>query len=122
MEGPIAAREIIRRAFPGISQPEAEELVSIGEVKSYPQGTVLCRENAFEDTFFVILEGEVEVSKTINEDEVRILNQLQQGAFFGEMGLIHNAPRVATVVTTSPVEVLEIRKSSFSRLLEQSSS
>jgi len=122
VEGPIAAREIIRRAFPGISQPEAEELVSIGEVKSYPQGTVLCRENAFEDTFFVILEGEVEVSKTINEDEVRILNQLQQGAFFGEMGLIHNAPRVATVVTTSPVEVLEIRKSSFSRLLEQSSS
>ena len=118
----VAADEIIRRAFPGISQPEAEELVSIGEVKSYPLGAILCIENAIEETFYVILRGEVEITKTINEDEVRILNQLQQGAFFGEMGLIHNAPRVATVVTTTPVEVLEIRKSSFSRLLEQSSS
>jgi len=119
---PVAADEVIRKAFPGIPKREAKELVAIGEVRSYPQGTILCRENAIEDTFFIILDGEVEISKMINEDEERFLNRLQQGAFFGEMGLIHNAPRVATVVTTMPVEVLEINKSSFERLLEQSSS
>jgi len=53
----IAADKIIRKAFPGIPQREAEELVSIGSVESYPAGKVLCRENAIEDTFFILLEG-----------------------------------------------------------------
>jgi len=118
----ISAQKIIQEAFNGIPDNEAEELVSIGEVKSYPRGTILCKENAYEDTFYVILAGEVEVSKTINEDEERILNRLQQGAFFGEMALIHNAPRVATVAATSPVRVLEINKQAFDRLMVQSTS
>ncbi|MBC8507721.1 MAG: cyclic nucleotide-binding domain-containing protein [Anaerolineales bacterium] len=118
----IAAEDIIRAAFPGIPQREAEELVAIGSVSSYPVGKVLCRENAIEETFFVILEGQVEVSKTINENEERLLKTLHQGDFFGEMGLIHNAPRGATVTTISQVEVLEINKSSFDKLLEGSSS
>ena len=118
----VAAEEIIRKAFPGIPQREAEELVAIGSVCSYPDGKVLCRENAIEDTFFVLLQGQVEVSKTINVDEERLLKTLHQGDFFGEMGLIHNAPRGATVTTTSQVEVLEIHKSSFDKLLEGSSS
>jgi len=116
------AEEIIRRAFPGIPRREAEELVAIGEVKSYPQGAVLCRENVIEDTFFILLEGEVKVSKIIKDDEERVLNRLQEGAFFGEMGLIHNAPRIATVMAATPVKVLEIHKPSFDRLLKQSSS
>lgn len=118
----IAAHEIIRRAFPGIPESEAEELVTIGEVKSYGPQEVLCKENAVEDIFFVILDGEVEVTKTINETEERFLNNLRQGDFFGEMGLIHNAPRGATVTTTRPSEVLEIHKSSFDLLLRKSSS
>ena len=117
-----AADRIIRHAFPGIPPREAEELVAIGEVKSYPQGVVLCKENAIEYTFFIILEGEVEVTKTINADAERILKHLGEGDFFGEMGLIHNAPRVATVKSTSPIKVLEIHKSAFDRLLQQSSS
>jgi len=116
------AEEIIRRAFPGIPRREAEELAAIGEVKSYPQGAVLCRENVIEDTFFILLEGEVKVSKIIKDDEERVLNRLQEGAFFGEMGLIHNAPRIATVMAATPVMVLEIHKPSFDRLLKQSSS
>jgi signal transduction histidine kinase len=118
----IAAQESIRRAFPGIPDPEVEELVSIGEVTSYAPDTVLCKENQVEDTFFVILDGEVEVTKTINDMQDRFLNHLSEGDFFGEMGLIHNAPRVATVTTTKPTQVLEIRKSTFERLLRQSSS
>lgn len=62
------------------------------------------------------------MTKTINETEERFLNNLRQGDFFGEMGLIHNAPRGATVTTTRPSEVLEIHKSSFDLLLRKSSS
>lgn len=111
---------IIQNAFPGIPKPEADEMVAIGEVHTYPVGSVLCRENADEETFYVILDGGVDVTKVINEDEERLLKQLYPGDFFGEMGLIHNAPRAATVTTSSPTKVLEIHKSSFTRLLEKS--
>lgn len=114
--------EIISRAFPGILEPEAKEMVAIGEMKSYPTDTVLCRENRVEETFYVILEGEVDVTKVINQDADRFLKKLKRGDFFGEMGLIHNAPRVATVTTVEPTKVLEIHKDAFDRLLKKSSS
>lgn len=116
------AHEIIRKAFPGIPQSEAEVMVTIGKVRNYPPGTVLCRENHVEDIFYVILNGEVEVTKRINDAEVRRLKRLGGGDFFGEMGLIHNAPRVATVTTVAPTTVLEIHKAAFEVLLKRSSS
>ncbi len=117
-----AADAIIRRAFPGIPPEEADEMVAIGEVRQYPSGVVLCRENAVEETFYVLLDGMVEVTKVINDAEVRVLKQLEAGDFFGEMGLIHNAPRVATVTALTPITVLEIHKSAFENLLRRSSS
>ncbi len=114
--------EVISSAFPGISSSEAEEMVAIGEMKSYPADTVLCRENRVEEIFYVIMEGAVEVTKVINQDADRFLKKLERGDFFGEMGLIHNAPRVATVTTVEPTQVLEIHKDAFDRLLKRSSS
>jgi signal transduction histidine kinase len=118
----ISPRQVLLRAFPGIPTDEAETMISSGKMHSYPPNTVLCREGAVESTFYIVLEGEVQVTKLINEFETRFLKQLKGGDFFGEMALIHNAPRAATVVTTSPTTVLEINKDAFSKLLEQSSS
>jgi signal transduction histidine kinase len=118
----ISPRQVLQRAFPGIPTDEAETMISSGKVHSYPPNTVLCREGAVENTFYIILEGEVQVTKLINELETRFLKHLKEGDFFGEMALIHNAPRAATVVTTVPSTILEINKDSFSKLLEQSSS
>ena len=118
----ISPRQVLQHAFPGIPTDEAETMISSGKVHSYPPNTVLCREGAVENTFYIILEGEVQVTKLINELETRFLKHLKEGDFFGEMALIHNAPRAATVVTTVPSTILEINKDSFSKLLEQSSS
>jgi signal transduction histidine kinase len=118
----ISPRQVLQRAFPGIPSEEAEAMISSGKVHSYPPNTVLCREGAIENTFYIILEGEVQVTKLINELETRFLKHLKEGDFFGEMALIHNAPRAATVVTTAPSTILEIHKEAFSILLEQSSS
>ena len=117
-----APSKVIPRAFPGIKPAEVEELISNCQVKSYPDGTVLCRENASEQTFYMILEGEVQVTKLINSRENRLLKTLSPGDFFGEMALIHNAPRAATVTATTPVVVLELDKKAFDRVLERSTS
>lgn len=117
-----APSRVIPRAFPGIKPGEVEELIANCQVKAYPSGTTLCRENEVEHVFYMILEGEVKVTKLVNAAEIRLLKTLSAGDFFGEMAIIHNAPRAATVTTTSPVVVLELDKKSFDRVLEKSSS
>jgi signal transduction histidine kinase len=113
---------IIPQAFPGIKPQEVEELTINSKVKNYSPGTVLCREDQIEHVFYMILEGEVEVTKVINNSEKRLLKTLQPGDFFGEMGLIHNAPRAATVTAKSDVIVLELDKEAFDTVLHRSSS
>jgi signal transduction histidine kinase len=117
-----SVQSIIQRAFPGIQSREADEMAMSGEVKSYPEDWVLCHENALEEIFYIILEGEVQVTKVINEAKVRVLKTLYPGDFFGEMALIHEAPRTATVTSISPTRVLEISRGVFDRILHQNSS
>ena len=117
-----APSRIVPRAFPGIKPEEIEELISNSQVHSYEPGAVLCRENAIEDRFYMILEGEAQVTKTINNTEERLLTTLAPGDFFGEMALIHNAPRAATVTATSPLTTLELDKAAFDRVIHKSSS
>jgi signal transduction histidine kinase len=117
-----APSKIIPRAFPGIKPNEIEELIAYSKVRAYPPGSILCRENATEDRFYMILEGDVEVTKIINNDETRLLKTLGPGDFFGEMALIHNAPRAATVTAKSALTTLELDKAAFERVLHSSSS
>ncbi len=117
-----APSRIIPRAFPGITPDEVQELISHSQVHSYPAGTVVCREDEIENTFYMILEGEVAVTKSINSTEARLLQTLSPGDFFGEMALIHNAPRAATVTAKTAIVALELDKESFDTVLKRSSS
>lgn len=117
-----APSKIIPRAFPGIKPEEVQELVENSRANSYPAGAVLCKEDALEHTFYMLLDGEVEVTKGINSTEARLLKILVAGDFFGEMALIHNAPRAATVRARTNVVVLELDKVSFDRVLQHSPS
>ncbi|MCX7756426.1 MAG: ATP-binding protein [Anaerolineales bacterium] len=115
-------KEILVRAFPGINQWEIQELLQSGQVQTYPAGTVLTHEGKVESKFYILLEGRVNVTKTINNIEQRHLKELEAGDFFGEMALIHNAPRAATVTAVEPVTVMEIDREDFERVLRHSSS
>ena len=117
-----APSKIIPRAFPGIKPDEIEELITNSQVRSYAPGSVLCHENATEDRFYMILEGDAEVTKVINNAESRLLKTLGPGDFFGEMAIIHNAPRAATVTAKTELTTLELDKAGFDRVLRNSSS
>ncbi len=117
-----APSRIIPRAFPGIKPDEIEELIANSQVHSYLPGDVLCRENAVEDRFYMILDGEAEVTKHINSSENRLLTTLAPGDFFGEMALIHNAPRAATVSAKTALTTLELDKAAFDRVIHKSTS
>ena len=116
----IAPLQVLLSAFPGIQENIARKMTEAGRVCEYAENTTLCHEGAYEDVFYIILDGEVQVTKLINASEVHLLKHLQPGDFFGEMGIIHNAPRAASIRTTVPTKVLEIQKSDFNDLLENS--
>lgn len=114
--------KIIPRAFPGIKPDEVQEIIVNSHIKTYPPETVICKENELEFVFYMILEGEFEVTKMINNSELRILKSLTAGDFFGEMALIHNAPRAATVKSKTNAIMLELDKDGFNRVLKRSPS
>ena len=85
MELKLDAHEILKKAFPGIKKNVADDLLSSGVPRHFPPNTIICQEGALEDTFYIILNGEVRVTKVINDEEVRLLTHLTNGDFFGEM-------------------------------------
>ncbi|HPH96392.1 MAG TPA: cyclic nucleotide-binding domain-containing protein [Anaerolineaceae bacterium] len=111
----------LRQAFPGITESEAREMVNSGTIKTIPPETIICHEGALENTFYIILSGEVKVTKKMGESEERLMKTLHSGDFFGEMAIIHNAPRAATVSSITETVVVELVKDTFTRLLEGSS-
>ena len=81
-----APSRIIPRAFPGIKPDEIEALIAHSSIHTYEPGSIICHENAVEDRFYMILDGEAEVTKNINNTEVRLLKTLYPGGFFRRDG------------------------------------
>jgi signal transduction histidine kinase len=108
--------------FPGLDKEELAELVSVAELRAYPPGTILCHEGRFEETFYVIVDGKAEVTKYIQADMQRVLHRPGPGEFFGEIALVQEGPRTATVRTTEPTTVLEIGREAFMSVLQRSAS
>lgn len=122
MDKSLDIKGILSKAFPGIKSQEAEEIIGAGRVQSYPKGVTLCHEDSFENTFYIILEGRFLVTKHFDEARERVLNHLEPGDFFGEMAIIHDAPRAANVISEAPSTVLELTKEDFNQLMRSSSS
>jgi signal transduction histidine kinase len=118
MQKESTPHDVLRFTFPGIDDRHVKEMIEASQLKSYPAETVLCQEGAYEDVFYIIISGQVRVTKQLNMGEERLLKLLEAGSFFGEMAVIQSAPRTASVVTTQPSTVLELNYQSFHTLLE----
>ncbi|HIP71934.1 MAG TPA: cyclic nucleotide-binding domain-containing protein [Anaerolineae bacterium] len=115
----LGATNVFRRVFVGLEPETLEQLRTVAQRSSYPPKTVLCREGETERTFYVVVEGRVIITRQQNGEE-QLLNMVGPGGYFGEMGLIDDQPRMATVTTLTPTTVLELTKESFDHILEDS--
>jgi len=81
----------------------------------YKQGEAIIMENTQGDNLFYICRGRVEINKGLENDETPFaqLSVLHPGEFFGEMSIINDEPRSATVVALDDVELLVIPKDVF---------
>ncbi len=100
--------------FSGCNRKELDKISSLATEVDVPAGKVLAREGTPGREFYVILEGKASVSI-----EGRDVATLGPGDFFGEMALLDQGPRVATVIADSPMEVAVLDPREFSTLVEE---
>lgn len=96
-----------------------ELLQSLGKVKKFSRGEFVCLEQEEGATAYLLLQGSVEVKLSSFRDKPKTVATLEQGVIFGEMSLLENKPRNASVVAaTDQIMVLEIEKSNFLKILK----
>ena len=82
-------------------------------------GELIVREGGPADKFFIVAEGEVEVTRGEGDAAERIAT-LGSGHFFGEMAIMRDAPRSATVRAVSDTKLLAMERDTFHDLVAQS--
>jgi len=109
--------ELIRKVplFSRLSKKGLTDVASIADEMDLPQGKELTREGERGREFFVILDGEADVTQ-----HGKRIRQLGKGDFLGEIALVTKQPRTATVTATSSLRVLVITDRDFARLLRDS--
>ena len=110
--------EMLRRVplFEECSKQQLQSIASVADELDWPQGRPIARQGDSRREFIVIVEGTTDV--TIGAKKVGALGA---GDFFGEMSLLTQQPRIATVTPMSPLRVLVITERAFSGLLRSDS-
>lgn len=108
--------EALKRAplFEGLSKKELAELARVTEDLKVEPGTVLCREGKIGREFFVIVDGDAEVTKS-----GKTLATRSGGDFVGEIALLTTTTRTATVTATTPLRCFILTQSDFRRVLDE---
>jgi CRP-like cAMP-binding protein/tetratricopeptide (TPR) repeat protein len=108
--------------FNGLSQHELREIAAITSEVTFDRGAVIFAQGDFSRDFFIIRNGQVEISVKNFLNQPRVLTVLKNGEFFGEMALFDkDSARSATAVALQKVNLLRIPGDSFEKLLREKS-
>lgn len=106
--------------FEDLNEKLVSKVVDQAFLLQFLPGQLICRQGDYEDTFYVILAGEVEVSAQTHYDTTIVLGTIPQGDFFGEMGPISGHPRTANITAVTKTVVLQLPKTLFLQVLRSS--
>ena len=91
-------------------------LVRLGHRRTYKPGDVLMRQGEPSNSIHFLLSGKVRAERSRRtDDRPLLLADLEAGAVVGEMGVVIDIPRSATVIATKPTSTLELDTASFER-------
>ena len=110
------------KLFGGLLAVELEALERTAQLKSYKAGRNIFQEGDPGDGLYLILEGKVQITCLLGQDQRTVLSQLGPGDFFGEMAVLDDQPRSATVTAESDTKVYFILRDDLLRVLEHSPS
>jgi CRP/FNR family transcriptional regulator, cyclic AMP receptor protein len=107
--------------FQDLEQGELQRLIDLAKPCFFPKGSIIVKEKDSGDSMYIMCEGEVEITKsltmTLDQDlpkEKRMIRlRAQDGVIFGEMALLENDTRSATVTAMTDCRLLELKRDDF---------
>lgn len=113
--------------FQDLSEDEIRVALSHAIPREFSAGTVIIQEGEPGASMFIMCQGEVEITKALTlvldkdtpKERVMIRLKAEDGVSFGEMALLENEARSATVTASSPCRLLELRQEDFLTLIHQ---
>jgi len=113
-------QELLRKIliFSRLDSDRLREILPFLKQKEYQAGEILFRENAQGDKLFLIVEGEIEISKLDTNGQGRlILAVRKKGDVIGEMSVLSEEPRFADARALTRTKVIELSELDFQRML-----
>ncbi|MBC00063.1 MAG: cyclic nucleotide-binding protein [Rhodobacteraceae bacterium] len=104
--------------FRGIDATKLRLLAFISDRTHFAPGEELCRQGEEGDSAFIILEGEADIRVSTPDGE-RTVARLGQHSIVGEIAILCDVPRTATVAAATEMDVLTVSKDDFLRLLKE---
>ena len=120
MSGATAVSSTVLKTVPlfaGFPDEQLRALVSVVTRRSVPRGSMIMAAGDPIDSLYIVISGRLKVMMSEADGKEVILSILGPGEFFGEMGLIDDSPRSASVVTIEPCELLSVTKRDFKKCI-----
>ena len=105
--------------FQSLSDEDIKKVADVSDVIKYKKGEIIFEENSKADGFYIISEGEVEILKKFEDDNTNEVLAIKRGFdVFGEMAVIDDLPRSATIRSRTKLVLLRLSKTIFNELLK----
>jgi CRP/FNR family cyclic AMP-dependent transcriptional regulator len=113
--------QVLRRIslFAPLSRRQLRRLAERMTTRRYAEGDVIVREGDTSMSLYVLLAGSVRVVRDADAETPLVIAQMGERSFFGEMGLIDDLPRVATIVAAEPTACAILAKWDFESQLRR---
>jgi CRP/FNR family cyclic AMP-dependent transcriptional regulator len=115
--------------FQDLEEAEITEVFKLAKPRTFPAKTVIIREGEAGDSMFIMMAGEVEITKRLGvvldeetpNERIIIRLKAEEGVCFGEMSLLEDEPRSATVTALTDCQLMEMARQDFFKLIKQNS-
>lgn len=107
--------------FATLQEQQLDLLTSLVSRKNFPRGATIMLAGGITDSLYIVISGRLKVMISDDEGREVILAILGPGEYFGEMGLIDDSTRSASVVTLEACELLSLSKRDFKKCLLENS-
>lgn len=106
--------------FIGLTEKDLDDIATIMETETFQEGELIITEgDEGNKDFYILVEGSVvAMIETKKEEDGANIHVMKEGQIFGELSLVSDTPRSATIKATSEVKVLRMPKMFFDKLAE----
>jgi cAMP-dependent protein kinase regulator len=108
--------------FQSFADKDLKKLISLGKIETFNKSNTILVEGDDSQSLHIILEGKASVHKSTKSDDKLVrLTYLESGASFGELSLICNSPRAATVISETTSSIFSLESTSFLEFIDSCS-